>query len=291
MGWIVEGRTVRVRAAVRTLHRWMSGPQFFCAFLLSGLLNAILLSSSLYLFHIYERVLPAGNRVGLVLSTAMLAGLIGAFALLDFLRARLLGRAGACFVGDLETRCRRGGDGGRGDVERVRRFLACGGPAALFDLSWLPMSLLGLWLVHPLLGLYAFVSAILISGIAIGGDVAFQTKGFEISDGKLAVVAVSKAIRLMLQFGGIGLGALLVIERAISAGGLIAATLIMGRAFAGLDGALAHWRSSVAAARSLGVLISSDEPCRASVVARSKVSPRPLFSWRTRHPEGGAIRS
>ena len=279
MGRGRERRTSSVRAAVRVLRRSMSGPQFFVAWLLSGVINAVQLSSSLYLFHIYERVLPTGNRAALMLSTLMLAVLLGAFALLDFLRARLLARSGASLVRDLERRCLRGlGNVGRADVERMRRFWACGGPAALLDASWLPISLAGLWLVHPLLGLYALVGAMLIGGIAIGSDVAFPSTASEISDSKLACVAAAKAIRLMLQFGGVGLGALLVIETAISAGGLIAATAMMGRAFAVLDGALPHRRSSLAAARSFGMLIASEKACRLGEAAERRLLAKPAKS-------------
>ncbi|AHB50005.1 hypothetical protein W911_05905 [Hyphomicrobium nitrativorans NL23] len=255
----VGARKAQGWPVVQVLRRWMSGPQFFSALLLSAALNAMQLSSSLYLFHIYERVLPTGDRSDLVLSTGLLAGLFGIFALLDFLRARLLGRAGASFVRDLDRRSFEVAKLRPRDVDRARRFLARGGPAALFDALWLPVSFAGLSFIHPLLALYAFLGAALIAGIAVGSDVACRSKMCESADCKLAVAALAKAIRLMLQFGGIGFGALLVIEHAVSAGGLIAASVMMGRAFAVLDGALLHWRNFVAMARTLGVMIARSE--------------------------------
>ena len=247
MGRGVEGPSGRVRMLGRMLRRWMSGPELALAFLLSGLLNAMQISSSLYLFYVYDRVLPTGDRAGLAVSTGLLVASFAVFALLDFLRARLLGRAGVSFVQDLE----RGPLFGLrpADVDRVRRFSAQGAPAALFDLTWLPVSLVGLSLVHPLLSLYALLGAVLISGIAIGSDVLIRANARELSDGKIAVASAAKAMRLVLQLGGIGFGAWLVAENRMSAGGLIAASVMMARAFAVLDGALVHWRSYLAIAR------------------------------------------
>ena len=82
------GQAGTVWPVVAMLRRLMSGPQYFAALLLSALLNAMQLSASLYLFHIYERVLPTGNRAELALCTGLLVGMFAVFAVLDFLRAR-----------------------------------------------------------------------------------------------------------------------------------------------------------------------------------------------------------
>lgn len=68
---------------------------------------------------------------------------------------------------------------------------------------------------------------------------------------RLAVaVALGRGLRGMLQSAGFGLGAWLVIDGALSPGALIASSLILGRAFSALDGALAHWRTLLAVRRS-----------------------------------------
>lgn len=58
----------------------------------------------------------------------------------------------------------------------------------------------------------------------------------------LPAVALGKGLRLMLQSAGVGIGALLAIEGLLSPGALFASSLMLGRTFACLDGALAHWR-------------------------------------------------
>lgn len=59
--------------------------------------------------------------------------------------------------------------------------------------------------------------------------------------------AFGKGLRLVLQSAGFGVGALLAVEGLLSAGGLVASSLVLARTFACLDGALAHWHAFVAA--------------------------------------------
>jgi PrtD family type I secretion system ABC transporter len=59
--------------------------------------------------------------------------------------------------------------------------------------------------------------------------------------------AIAKFVRPVLQIALLGLGAYLVIEEAISAGVMIASSIVMGRALAPVEASIAHWRSFVAA--------------------------------------------
>ncbi|MFA5950219.1 MAG: type I secretion system permease/ATPase [Hyphomicrobium sp.] len=66
-----------------------------------------------------------------------------------------------------------------------------------------------------------------------------------------SLAALSKVLRLIAQSGLIGLGALLVIDGEVSAGAIMAASVICSRALAPLDAVILHWRSLVAARASL----------------------------------------
>jgi len=59
--------------------------------------------------------------------------------------------------------------------------------------------------------------------------------------------SASKVLRLFLQSGILGLGAWLVIKGQVSAGTIIAGSIIMSRALAPIEAAITHWRSFVAA--------------------------------------------
>lgn len=69
----------------------------------------------------------------------------------------------------------------------------------------------------------------------------------EASDHAGLVAAVSKFVRLAAQSGILGVGALLVIENQLTPGGMIAASILLGRGLAPVDMAIGTWRSTVSA--------------------------------------------
>ncbi len=63
--------------------------------------------------------------------------------------------------------------------------------------------------------------------------------------------SASKVLRLLLQSIILGLGAYLVIRQELTAGAMIAASIMMGRALAPIETAIANWRGFVAARQSV----------------------------------------
>ena len=61
-----------------------------------------------------------------------------------------------------------------------------------------------------------------------------------------ALGAISKVMRMVLQSAMLGIGALLVIQQQATAGVMIAASILVARALAPVDLAIANWRSFVA---------------------------------------------
>ncbi|MDP3036425.1 MAG: type I secretion system permease/ATPase, partial [Rhodocyclaceae bacterium] len=61
------------------------------------------------------------------------------------------------------------------------------------------------------------------------------------------VTAISKFARITTQSGILGVGALLVLENQLTPGGMIAGSILLGRALAPLDMAISTWRGTVAA--------------------------------------------
>lgn len=70
------------------------------------------------------------------------------------------------------------------------------------------------------------------------------------NDAASGIGSVSKVMRLFLQSGILGLGAWLVIKGEVSAGTIVAASIIMARGLSPLETAIAHWRGFVAARQS-----------------------------------------
>ena len=70
------------------------------------------------------------------------------------------------------------------------------------------------------------------------------------SDVAGALTAIAKFVRPTLQVWILGAGAFLVLAQEITAGAMIAASIMMGRALAPIEGAISHWRGFVLARRS-----------------------------------------
>ena len=64
----------------------------------------------------------------------------------------------------------------------------------------------------------------------------------KLNDAAAALTGFSKFVRLAVQIGIIGIGAVLAIDGHVTAGGMIAASILLGRALAPADQAIACWR-------------------------------------------------
>jgi ATP-binding cassette subfamily C protein len=133
--------------------------------------NLLALSAPLYMLELYDIVLPSRSLTRLALLTLALIVLCALAGFIDLARQRLLARAArrldirlARRIADVhdDTLLR--------DVDRMRSFVCGQGPAALFDLPWLPLYLAALFMLHPLLGLYAIAGAALLFAPVIAAE-------------------------------------------------------------------------------------------------------------------------
>ena len=138
----------------------------------SGGVNILMLTGSLYMLQVYDRVLPSRSVPTLIGLSILIVFLFALQGLLDFIRQRLLTRVGSTLDAELSPRifnivvtlplkARMQGDGMQPmrDLDTVRGFLSGVGPTALFDLPWLPLYLGLGFILHFWLGLIALVGA------------------------------------------------------------------------------------------------------------------------------------
>jgi PrtD family type I secretion system ABC transporter len=136
--------------------------------LFSGVINLLMLSGSLYMLQVYDRVIPSRN-----IATLLGLSLIVLFAYLmqgyfDALRARMLCRVATLFdVGlqdsihtALATLPLRGVkpmlmQQPLRDLDQIRAFMSSMGPTAFLDMPWIPIFLIALFLFHPAIGMTA----------------------------------------------------------------------------------------------------------------------------------------
>jgi PrtD family type I secretion system ABC transporter len=104
----------------------------------------------------------------------------------------------------------------------------------------------------------------------------YITANARLSDVAGSFGSVSKVLRLLLQSMMLGLGAYLVIRQELTAGAMIAASIMMGRALAPIETAIANWRAFVAARQSIGRL--SEVLARTAPMRDTTTLPRPARS-------------
>jgi ATP-binding cassette subfamily C protein len=163
--------------------------QFRCAFLGVGLfsafINLLMLSGSLFMLQIYDRVLPSKSVPTLIGLSVLVLGLYAFQAILDLIRARVLVRIGSAFdasiaddvyraVIKLPLKGARTADALQPvrDLDTIRNFLTGLGPTALFDLPWMPLYLGLCFAFNFYLGITATVGALIIIVLTLITEVA-----------------------------------------------------------------------------------------------------------------------
>ncbi len=148
--------------------------------LISGVINILMLTGSFFMLQVYDRVLPSQSvptLVGLAVLATALFVLQGA---LEVIRNRVNVRIGAHLDYTLSSRVydalvrlplktRGDGDGLQPlrDLDYVRSFLSGGGPAAFFDLPWLPVYLGICFLFHFWIGVTALAGSLVLVVLAL----------------------------------------------------------------------------------------------------------------------------
>ncbi|ARO32705.1 protease secretion system ABC transporter ATP-binding protein PrtD (plasmid) [Rhizobium sp. NXC14] len=142
----------------------------------STLVNILYLTGSFFMLEVYDRVLPSRSipsLIALCLLALLLYGFQGVF---DLIRGRMLVRIAGALDESLSGRIYRAlvkaplklkmeGDGLQGirDLDQVRSFLSGIGPAAFFDLPWLPFYVVICFLFHPVIGMVAVAGGMILT--------------------------------------------------------------------------------------------------------------------------------
>ncbi|MFA7431160.1 MAG: type I secretion system permease/ATPase [Rhodospirillaceae bacterium] len=185
-------------------------------------LNLLMLTLPIYMIQVFDRVLPTRHGSTLVFLTAIAAGAVVTYGLLEMVRARMLGRVagwaadrlkGDVLAAALRARS-RGMDLGKRPLEELdmlRGLVAGPAVAALFDVPAVPLFIAVIWMLHPALGLLALVAAVGMAALAVVGSRAAQRRAAaarpaEAEAERLAGALVGGAetvLALSMQSGGL----------------------------------------------------------------------------------------
>jgi len=143
--------------------------------LFSGIINLLMLSGSLYMLQVYDRVIPSRNLATLLGLSLMVLFAYLMQGYLDALRARMLCRVATLFDAGLQDSIQtalatlplRGVkpmlmQQPLRDLDQVRAFMASMGPTAFLDMPWIPIFLIALFLFHPAIGMTALLGTFAI---------------------------------------------------------------------------------------------------------------------------------
>jgi PrtD family type I secretion system ABC transporter len=149
----------------------------------SGLVNLLFLASPIYLVEVYNRVIPSGSIPTLVVLSVGLCMALATMVVFDSVRARLLIRAAArldrvlahrVFETIIDLAPRRGATARNAqtlrDLDEFRSALAGHATQFFFDVPWMPLFLIVLFLIQPILGLIALFGAAILLLLGFWND-------------------------------------------------------------------------------------------------------------------------
>jgi ATP-binding cassette subfamily C protein len=186
-------------------------------------INLLQLTGPLFMLEVYDRVLP-GRSVPTLVAISVLALVMFAFqGLLDVVRSRVLVRiagsvdqAMSSRVFDLAAKLPLKAITPAAfqpvhDLDRIRSFMSTVGPAAFFDLPWMPLYLGICFLFHPLIGWTATVGGLLLIAITLATEYLSREPARDasaVADGRMALAEASRrnaeAVQAMGMSGRLG---------------------------------------------------------------------------------------
>lgn len=169
-------RNPELRAVAHELRHY-----YYVAGLFSLAVNLLYLAGPIYMLQVYDRVMSSGSVTTLVMLSLILLVAYLCLVGLDVVRGRVLNRAGIrmdtllaqrLFLASLEQP--EGRSQPLRDLDTIRQFATGGGVQALFDVPWVPIYLVVLFLLHPLLGVFALCGATVIGALAVVNELALR---------------------------------------------------------------------------------------------------------------------
>lgn len=159
----------------------------FATVIFSFFSNLLMFVGPLYMLQVYDRVLASRNENTLLMITGIAVLLLITYGFLEFIRSKMLVRAGLQFDDMLANPAfnrvvrkqlaapNSGAHATLQDVDRVREFLTGQGILAFFDAPWVPLFLALCFAFHPWLGFVATGGALIIFVLALTNE--FATRG------------------------------------------------------------------------------------------------------------------
>ncbi|MBS9432403.1 type I secretion system permease/ATPase [Photorhabdus hainanensis] len=152
---------------------------FWAIGLFTAFINLLMLVPSVYMLQVYDRVLPSGNEITLLMLTLITLGMFAMMGMLEYIRSMIVIRIGSqldmklnnrVYTASYESNLKNGTtDAGQmlNDLANIRQFLTGNALFAFFDAPWFPIYLLVIFLFNPWLGLLSLGGALVLIALAV----------------------------------------------------------------------------------------------------------------------------
>ncbi len=152
---------------------------FLSTGIFSGVVNILMLTGSIFMLLVYDRVLGSGSVPTLIALSVIVFILFCFYGILEFVRARMLVRIGRRVEEQLRDRVfnsvtalalQRSNISGSqpvNDLATLRQYLAGPGPLAFLDMPWVPVYMAVVFMLHWVLGVASIFAAASILVVAI----------------------------------------------------------------------------------------------------------------------------
>lgn len=147
------------------------------AFIFSGCVSVLMLAIPLYTLQVFESVVPTGSIETLAALSTMAVIALVATTVIEVVRDRILLKAGLWLdfnLGKLIAERSLTGVASAAELREeaklaqvVKAFATGPALAPLFDAPWTPLYLIGLFILHPILGWVGLISAMLLTLAAL----------------------------------------------------------------------------------------------------------------------------
>ncbi|NTV01832.1 MAG: type I secretion system permease/ATPase [Chlorobiaceae bacterium] len=147
-----------------TRHLWAFRKEFAWVGIFSFIANLLMLTPTLYMLQIYDRVFKSRSELTLLFITLIVVFFYAVMAIAEWLRSRLLVRGGVrmdealnsiVFNASFERHLKEAGRNPAEaftDLTTIRQFLTGNGIFAFFDLPWTPIYIAVVFLLNPFIG-------------------------------------------------------------------------------------------------------------------------------------------
>ncbi|MDO8332936.1 MAG: type I secretion system permease/ATPase [Pseudomonas sp.] len=155
---------------------------FWVIAIFSGVINLLTIAPAIYGMQVFDRVMNSRNETTLLVLTILVLGIFMLSSLIEWVRGQVMIKMSAGIDLDLGERLfgvafqkslkEQNANPAQvlSDLTALRQFVTGSALIAILDLPWMPIFLIATWLLHPWLGMFTLLGAVIMFSLAIWNE-------------------------------------------------------------------------------------------------------------------------